>query len=80
MKDRRGFKAKTGNDGWGFRESAVRLNSRSKKLGLAPIGAVTMYNLVQDYLARQEGIITAEERLGQRSPPDRHRPGMTVAA
>ncbi len=30
----------------------ARLNSRSQKLGRSPIGAVTMYNLVQGYLSR----------------------------
>ena len=30
----------------------ARLNSRSQKLGHSPIGAVTMYNLVQGYLSR----------------------------
>src|SRR5271165_5452405 len=39
----------------------ARLNSRSKKLGFAPIGAVTMYNLVQGYLARLPSSMREEE-------------------
>ena len=39
----------------------ARLNSRSQKLGLAPIGAVTMYNLVQGYLARLPASMREEE-------------------
>ena len=39
----------------------ARLNSRSQKLGLAPIGAVTMYNLVQGYLARLPSSLREEE-------------------
>ena len=39
----------------------ARLNSRSKKLGRSPIGAVTMYNLVQGYLARLPSSLREEE-------------------
>jgi len=39
----------------------ARLNSRSQKLGLAPIGMVTMYNLVQRYLARLPASMQEEE-------------------
>ena len=39
----------------------ARLNSRSQKLGLAPIGAVTMYNLVQGYLSRLPASLREEE-------------------
>jgi len=44
----------------------ARLNSRSQKLGRRAIGAVTMYNLVQGYLARlpastREEEVTAED-------------------
>ena len=39
----------------------ARLNSRSQKLGLAPIGVVTMYNLVQGYLARLPASLREEE-------------------
>ncbi len=39
----------------------ARLNSRSKKLGRSPIGVVTMYNLVQGYLARLPASLREEE-------------------
>lgn len=39
----------------------ARLNSRSQKLGRAPIGAVTIYNLVQGYLARLPASLREEE-------------------
>jgi len=39
----------------------ARLNSRSQKLGLAPIGVVTMYNLVQGYLTRLPASLREEE-------------------
>ncbi len=39
----------------------ARLNSRSQKLGQAPIGVVTMYNLVQGYLARLPSSTREEE-------------------
>jgi site-specific recombinase XerD len=39
----------------------ARLNSRSQKLGLAPIGMVTIYNLVQRYLVRLPSSIQEEE-------------------
>ena len=39
----------------------ARLNSRSQKLGRLPIGAVTMYNLVQGYLARLPASLREEE-------------------
>ena len=39
----------------------ARLNSRSQKLGRSPIGAVTMYNLVQGYLARLPASLREEE-------------------
>jgi integrase len=39
----------------------ARLNSRSQKLGRSPIGAVTMYNLVQGYLARLPASTREEE-------------------
>ncbi|HMB04375.1 MAG TPA: tyrosine-type recombinase/integrase, partial [Isosphaeraceae bacterium] len=39
----------------------ARLNSRSKKLGLSPIGAVTMYNLVRGYLSRLPSSMREEE-------------------
>ena len=44
----------------------ARLNSRSQKLGRSPISTVTMYNLVQRYLARlpasmREEDVTAED-------------------
>jgi len=44
----------------------ARLNSRSQKLGRSPMGAVTMYNLLQSYLARlpastREKEVTAED-------------------
>ena len=39
----------------------ARLNSRSQKLGRSPIGAVTMYNLVQGYLARLPSSMREEE-------------------
>ena len=43
----------------------ARLNSRSKKLGRSPIGAVTMYNLVQGYLARLPGSLREEEVMDE---------------
>ena len=43
----------------------ARLNSRSKKFGRSPIGAVTMYNLVQSYLARLPGSTREEEVTGE---------------
>jgi len=39
----------------------ARLNSRSQKLGHVPIGVVTMYNLVQRYLARLPASLREEE-------------------
>ena len=39
----------------------ARLNSRSQKLGRSPIGAVTMYNLIQGYLARLPASLREEE-------------------
>lgn len=39
----------------------ARLNSRSQKLGASPIGAVTMYNLVQGYLSRLPSSMREEE-------------------
>ena len=39
----------------------ARLNSRSQKLGRSPIGVVTMYNLVQGYLARLPSSMREEE-------------------
>src|SRR5512133_3757369 len=39
----------------------ARLNSRSQKLGCSPIGAVTVYNLVQGYLARLPSSMREEE-------------------
>ena len=39
----------------------AKLNSRSQKLGHSPIGAVTMYNLVQGYLSRRPSSMREEE-------------------
>ena len=39
----------------------AKLNSRSQKLGHSPIGAVTMYNLVQGYLSRLPSSMREEE-------------------
>ena len=43
----------------------ARLNSRSQKLGRAPMSVVTMYNLVQGYLARLPSSMREEDMTAE---------------